>query len=266
MTGGAVTNLDLAVVDVVLDMQSGYVLNFSDRTLAGFLADLGVDIEALPAESKAKRLRRFLRSADAGTAARVLDALLEKRGERGGDAESKHIAKYKSLIGRLRGTHVSLRSVTAGVDLLTLSYVHELETKCDRRMADADLEGAITVARTMLEAVLTELESRLCGTAGEYQGDLAKQFKAIAKQLGMDAGRADLDNNFRQVIGGLTNVVNGLAPIRNKMSDGHARSAKPVPHHARVVVNAAKTVATFLVESYAFQQAKVTQVAKEKRA
>ena len=35
-----------------------------------------------------------------------------------------------------------------------------------------------------------------------------------------------------------------------------ARERKPEPHHARVIVNAAKTVATFLVESYLFQREK----------
>jgi hypothetical protein len=40
------------------------------------------------------------------------------------------------------------------------------------------------------------------------------------------------------------------------MSDGHARERKPETHHARVIVNAAKTVAVFLVESYLFQRDK----------
>jgi hypothetical protein len=48
-------------------------------------------------------------------------------------------------------------------------------------------------------------------------------------------------------------IANGLAPLRNKMSDGHARESKPAAHHARVVVNAAKTVSAFLVESYSYQ-------------
>ena len=38
------------------------------------------------------------------------------------------------------------------------------------------------------------------------------------------------------------------------MSDGLARERKPETHHARVIVNAAKTVATFLVESYVVQR------------
>ena len=54
---------------------------------------------------------------------------------------------------------------------------------------------------------------------------------------------------------GLVQTVNGLASLQNKISDRHARTRKPAPHHARVVVNAAKTVAVFLVESFAAQTA-----------
>lgn len=138
--------------------------------------------------------------------------------------------------------------------ILSTDYVRELTEKADGRLADADREGAITAARTMLEAVLVELERALTGAAGDYKGDLPKQFKAVAKQLRIDDERADLDDNFKQVARGLVQVVNGLAPIRNKMSDGHARERKPEVHHARVIVNAAKTVATFLVESYLVQR------------
>jgi Abortive infection C-terminus len=45
-------------------------------------------------------------------------------------------------------------------------------------------------------------------------------------------------------------VVNGLAAIRNMASDGHARQVEPHVRHARVAVNSAKTVASFLVEVY----------------
>lgn len=151
---------------------------------------------------------------------------------------------------------VALPEIIAEADVLSVEYIQELAGKCDTRLSDGELEGAITVARTMIEAVLTELEGRLCDKAGDYKGELGKQFKAVAKHLGMDAGRTDLDDNFKQVVNGLTNVVNGLAPIRNKMSDGHARAHKPAPHHARVIVNAAKTVATFLIDSYIFQREK----------
>lgn len=149
---------------------------------------------------------------------------------------------------------VVLPDVIHTTDVLTDEYVRELAAKCDSRLASGDLDGAITAARTMLEAVLVELEKRLAGAPGDYKGDLPRQFKAVTKQLRIDDERDDLNDNFKQVARGLVQVVNGLAPIRNKMSDGHARQRKPEVHHARVIVNATKTVATFLVESFLAQR------------
>jgi hypothetical protein len=247
--------MDLRAVDDVFDMGSGHVLDFSNRTFVAFFADLGIDIDQeFPEGSKANRLRAFLRGADASRVSRVLEALLEHRGLREEDNASVNLAKVKGLIARLRKTQVSMLPVTRAPDILSFEYVQELEAKVDQRFAAADLDGAITAARTMLEAVLVELERQLAGAIGDYKGDLPRQFKAVAKQLRIDDERADLDDHFKQVARGLVQVVNGLAPIRNKMSDGHARERKPEEHHARVIVNAAKTVATFLVESFRAQR------------
>ena len=252
-----VSAMDLRAFEDVFEMGTGYVLDFSNRTFAEFFADLGVDIDQeFPDGSKANRLRAFLRSADAPRVAQALEALLQYRGPRDGDDALPNIVKVKNLISRLRKAQVAMLPVTRAVDVLSLAYVHELEIKIDQRLSAADLEGAITAARTMLEAVLVELEKQLVGAPGDYKGDLPKQFKAVAKQLRIDDERADLDDNFKQVARGLVQVVNGLAPIRNKMSDGHARERKPEAHHARVIVNATKTVATFLVESYLVQRAR----------
>ncbi len=254
MTHPAVTTFDLPAIENVLGMEGGYVLDFSNRTFAMFFAELGVDMDKdYPEGSKANRLRAFLRDAEPALVARALEALLSRRGSHEGDDASQHLPKYRNIIARLGGARViALASVET--DVLTLAYVRELEAKTDQRLAASDLEGAITTARTMLEAVLLELERRLLGTPSDHKGDLQRLFKAVAKQLRIDEERTDLDDNFKQVVRGLVQIVNGLAPIRNKMSDGHPRERKPAPHHARVIVNAAKTVATFLVESYVFQR------------
>jgi hypothetical protein len=253
----SVSAMDRRAVEDIFGMGSGYVLGFSNRTFAEFFADLGIDIDHLypPTEgSKAHRLRTFLRESDDAQVAQVLEALWEQRGSSEGDEGSTNVAKVKNLIARLRKTQVAMLPVTRTVDVLSLAYVHELETKVDLRLTAADLEGAITAARTMLEEVLVELERQLAGTPGDYKGDLPRQFKAVTKQLRIDDERPDLDDNFKQVARGLVQVVNGLTPIRNKMSDAHARARKPEVHHARVIVNATKTVATFLVESYLVQR------------
>ncbi len=229
-----ITVLDERALDDVFGMSGGYVLDFSDRTFALFFGDLGIDIDELtPAGSKAKRLRAFLRETDGPRAARVLEALLDYRGPREGDETSIGLVKVKNIVARLRNTQVAMLPVTRAVDTLSLAYVHELEAKVDARLSAADFEGAITAARTMVEAVLVELETRLAGTPSDYKGDLPRQFKAVAKHLRIDDERPDLDDNFKQVARGLVQIVNGLAPIRNKMSDGHARARKPEPHHAR---------------------------------
>jgi hypothetical protein len=166
------------------------------------------------------------------------------------------VATVKTLIRRLRNQQGSIGPAAASSAILELRYVHELGEKIEQRLEAQDLEGAITASRTLLEAALAALESGLTGAAGEYKGDLQKQFRAVAKQLRIDEERADLDDNFKQVVRGLVQIVNGLAPIRNKMSDGHARERKPLPHHARFMANAAKTVTAFLIDSYHVQQAR----------
>lgn len=164
-----------------------------------------------------------------------------------GVGEAHHIARPRD-----NGV-VALPDPIHAEDILSNEYVRELAGKCDSRLASGDLEGAVTVARTFLESILYELELRISGKRGEHKGDLPRQFKAVTKLLRMDEERTDLDSRFKDVIRGLVSIANGLAPLRNKMSDGHARERKPAPHHARLVVNSARTVASFLVESYNHQ-------------
>lgn len=251
----AVTTLDLPAVEAVLNMGSGYVLNFSNRSFAMFFADLGIDIDlAYPDGSKANRLRDFLRSEAPAVVGRVLQALLAQRGTRDDDeALSKQLARYKNLVLRLSGSTVRMPEPPVAADLLSLAYVAELEGKIDQRMSIADHEGAVTLARTLLESVLVELEVRITGQRHDHKRDLQGQFTVVRKLLRIDEERGDLDDNFKTMIRGLVQVVNGLAPLRNKMSDGHARERKPAAHHARFVANASKTAAYFLVESYLYQ-------------
>jgi len=75
---------DMQVVEHVLSMGGGYVLDFSDRTFDQFIAhELGIDATAprysLDGGSKAKRLRRILHSLSGGQQAKILRAFLKHR-------------------------------------------------------------------------------------------------------------------------------------------------------------------------------------------
>lgn len=77
-----VRSLDIRLLDEAFGMQSGYVLDFSDRTMGRFfLEELNIDIDddkwRREGTSKAKRLRFFLKSVDNATAARTIHALLD---------------------------------------------------------------------------------------------------------------------------------------------------------------------------------------------
>lgn len=79
-----IRSIDMQIIDKVFGMEGGYVLDFSDKTMAAFFADeLNIDIDndryRDDGNSKAKRLRCFLRKEDAATAVRVLNALWEYR-------------------------------------------------------------------------------------------------------------------------------------------------------------------------------------------
>lgn len=102
---------DMQIVERVLNMQSGYVLDFSDRTFNEFIGhELGVDATAarysVDGGSKARRFRRILHSATAGQQAKLLRALLKYRDSpaRGSKAEKLDAEwrdSYEQIISEL---------------------------------------------------------------------------------------------------------------------------------------------------------------------
>lgn len=76
--------LDMKLIDLLFEMEGGYVLDFSDRTMSQFfLGELEIDIDdplfAADGTSKARRLRSFLTLADIPTCVRALKALWQYR-------------------------------------------------------------------------------------------------------------------------------------------------------------------------------------------
>jgi hypothetical protein len=123
----SLTVLDMRHVESVLGMSEGYVLDFTDRTFGDFFEDLGIDISAptycVDGTSKAKRLRRFLRSAEPEEAARVLNALLEYQVGCAKSAPSNEdVQGYLRLLERLRGTTDSKPAVNDRTALLGLKF------------------------------------------------------------------------------------------------------------------------------------------------
>jgi len=132
-------------------------------------------------------------------------------------------------------------------------YLLEQIDKCDTKISDNDYEGAITNARSMLEAVLLDLEELIVGERQKYDGNLNQLFTRVRNLLNLDPSRPDITNSLRQLLSGLISVVNGISSLRNKMSDAHARTYKAEKHHAQLAVNSSRTIVDFIFETFEYQ-------------
>lgn len=100
-----------------------------------------------------------------------------------------------------------------------------------------DPEGAITMARSLLEAgckyVLEE-----AGETIETTLDLPRLYRRAAEHLDLGT-RAEIDESLRRVLAACATIVDGVAHLRNRLSDAHGRdrrSAKPGRRHAEFIV------------------------------
>jgi len=132
--------------------------------------------------------------------------------------------------------------------------IEEQIQKCREKIDIGDYSGAITNARSLIEAVCVKIEADLDPVqAIGNDGDLVKMFNRARKLLHLDPSRQDISDSLKQVLTGLSNIINGLAAMRNKMSDAHGVTYKPSRHHAKLAVNSAKTLADFLFDSMSYQ-------------
>ena len=130
--------------------------------------------------------------------------------------------------------------------------VHSVWNKALARRT-SDPEGAITVARTLLETVCKRVLDELHVPYTDKE-DLPQLYRMAAKELNL-APDQHTEEPVKQILGGAMNLVNGIGTLRNRLSDAHGRGGplpvRPSARHASLAVNTAGAVATFLVETLA---------------
>ncbi|UFJ41242.1 abortive infection family protein [Brevibacillus humidisoli] len=166
----------------------------------------------------------------------------------------KVIDFYK--VKEIKGSIVELEVRSQELVEINQLFIVEQIQKCDHKILTGDYDGAITNARSLVEAVLIEIEKKRDSKAPEYDGDLIKLYKRVQKLLNLEPSRKDISEPLKQVLSGLNSIVTGLSGIRNKMSDSHVITYKPSKHHAKLAVNSAKTFADFIFETFEFQREK----------
>mgnify|MGYP000547079232 CR=1 FL=1 len=121
-------------------------------------------------------------------------------------------------VRELSGTIVEVENRFEKSEVLSELLIEEQIQKCREKINIGDYSGAITNARTLIEAVCVNIEHQLDPNPQGNDGDLMKLFNRVRKLLNLDPSK-DISDSLKQVINGLTSIINGLATMRNKMSD-----------------------------------------------
>jgi len=123
-----------------------------------------------------------------------------------------------------------------------------------------DPEDAVTAACSLVEAVCRSILIEL-NLGLPAKKDIDGLIRAVQEPLGLSPGRSDLpaaiEADIRQVLSGLTSVAKGIGALRTHGGDAHGRERgfrRIDPRIARLAINAASSLALFLIETWERQQ------------
>ena len=160
---------------------------------------------------------------------------------------------FKPLVGYLEDANRTPGDVVTldAIELLDVEHICTLWAKAVARR-ESDPDGAITLARTLLEAVTKHILDDLSIDYNDKE-DLPKLYSKVASALTL-APSQHSEEPIKAILGGIMNLVNGIGTLRNRLSDSHGRGGRlpvrPSQRHASLAVNAAGAVAAFLVETH----------------
>ena len=132
----------------------------------------------------------------------------------------------------------------------TSSSVSDAWKRCFERRERAP-EGAITSARTMLEAVCKYVLDEMNQPYSE-KDDLPMLYKSAASTLSLSPDQHK-EKIFKQILSGCGSVVNGLASMRNAFGDAHGKGKqplKPSARHAELAINLSGAICSFLIATF----------------
>ncbi len=149
-----------------------------------------------------------------------------------------------------RGIEPTSLSVDQMLQNCTSESVANAWKRCFERR-ERDPEGAITSARSMLEAICKHILDEL-GDPYSRNEDLPKLYKKTANALSLSPEQHN-EQIFKQILSGCGSVVIGLASLRNTFGDAHGkgkRPARPSARHAELAINCSGSISSFLISTF----------------
>lgn len=171
-----------------------------------------------------------------------------------------------------RGTAgAAVATFTAKVRVLDFDTV-ELDIARALANSAADAEDAVTAACSLLESVCRSILIEL-GLPLPTKKDIDGLVRAVQEPLNLSPGRTDLpaeiEQDVRQVLGGLTSVAKGIGALRTHAGDAHGREKgfKRIDARiARLAITAASSLALFLIATWEQQHHRALPLREEDHA
>lgn len=128
------------------------------------------------------------------------------------------------------------------------SFISEQIEKCQQKITSNDFNGAITNARTLVEAVLIHTIENIEQQEVKNDGNVLNLWTRAKKALKIDIKKDEVPDFIFQILSGLDTSLNGLAALSNNAGDRHANKFNTKRHHAKLAVNVAMTLSDFLID------------------
>lgn len=254
---------DRHILENHLDMASGYVLNFSDRTFGEFvLESVGLDIHAekytVSGASKANKLRTLWKVESDYTVGTLILALIDYDAALNPSPavdKKDRIEKCRQIATRLLAGRPSLGPLKEQAKILNANHLAEQIRRLEAAV-DTDPSLAIGTAKELIETccktILAERGKPVSGTpdVSTLTKETLKELKLVPEGIPEAARGAEV---IKRLLSNLGTIGNGLAELRGLYGTGHGKhgsSAGLSARHAKLAVGAASTLVVFLFETH----------------
>jgi hypothetical protein len=113
--------------------------------------------------------------------------------------------------------------------------------RCERN----DFDGAITLARTLLEKVCRHILEKHGAPPPPNKHTLPDLYRLVARQVPLSSDDG-IGNVIREILGSCQHIVTGVGTLRNRMGDAHA-GIPTDRYHAELAVQLAGAISIFLL-------------------
>lgn len=127
-------------------------------------------------------------------------------------------------------------------------YIASIASRALKDIENGNFDSAVTKARTLLEEIFCFAIDR-CGEKHKDTGNIKELRKQVYNLYEMNPSK-DYNPRINDLLNGLNKILDAIVDIRNKAGDAHGhgvRRLKLEKHHARLTVNAAVTLAEFIL-------------------